>query len=491
MVEVSRWILEVLNPSVSTSTSLSRFSTQNRIGTPCMPTSGHPPSEYRNAPNPHITYTFCPVAPSTCGRQESFPSASDHPCLRTPPPPRFRPTRGHGQQYSPNPQVPPTPRHPAATANLAAASTQPGRTLFVAAVSPGGRTAHSTAVAITVHTPLRLHRSPPPTQTHDSPKYSPDTPSSMKTFEVPTTHTTSMEKPSIPENSRKSLMESVQTSLFQWFDADPICWLDTGPGSLFPSNPMSTRTSGEGPATLASKPSCPVPAPCIHTVGSRPSGTANRRAGKAHPSLHGPARSDVESLSAMSSHWKERTSFTAPTTAAGSLRPPASTGHPHPPVGRAPSPSPNPTGTPPCTMFPMARQAQGFRRMPTPCLAPVKTSLRKDSTVSILEAIPFPQTPCNGNREPSPRQAGLTSPYWLTARIRPFDLPNRAHFDSVSIRTANYQNNGILRFDEESPSEWSRRHLNSAPGVALNLPVASPQTGGDSGSWTRTGTDHP
>ena len=97
------------------------------------------------------------------------------------------------------------------------------------------------------------------------------------------------------------------------------------------------RGSGEGPATLASKPSCPVLTPCIHTVGSRPAVTTNRRTGKARPSLHGPACGDVESLSTTSSPLPDHTARTDPTTAAGNHRPPASAAHPHPPVWRAPS----------------------------------------------------------------------------------------------------------------------------------------------------------
>lgn len=111
--------------------------------------------------------------------------------------------------------------------------------------------------------------------------------------------------------------------------------------------------------------------------------------------------------------------------------------------------------------------------------------------MSALGAIPFPQVPCNGNQEPSPRQAGLPSPYCLTARIHPFDLPNRANFDSVSIRTANYQNSGFFRFDAESPSEAPRGHQIPAQGIAPDLPVSTPQTGDKTGSWPRTGTDHP
>ena len=135
-------------------------------------------------------------------------------------------------------------------------------------------------------------------------------------------------------------MESVQTSLFQRFGADFELLARHWARKPVPVKSNVNQDSGEGPATLASKPSCPVLTPCIHTVGSRPSVTANRRADKARPSLHGPARSDVESLSATSSHLKERTSLTDPTTVAGSLRPPASAAHPRPPVGTCFTPSP-------------------------------------------------------------------------------------------------------------------------------------------------------
>ena len=104
---------------------------------------------------------------------------------------------------------------------------------------------------------------------------------------------------------------------------NPNCSLDTGPGKPVSVNSNVNQGSDEGPGTLASKPSCPVLTHCIHTVGSRPSGTANRRANKACPSLHGPACSDVESLAATPSPVKKRTTLTNPTTAAGSRRPPA------------------------------------------------------------------------------------------------------------------------------------------------------------------------
>ena len=97
--------------------------------------------------------------------------------------------------------------------------------------------------------------------------------------------------------------------------------------------------------------------------------------------------------------------------------------------------------------------------------------------MSALGAIPFPQVPCNGNQEPSPRQAGLPSPYCLTARIHPFDLPNRANFDSVSIRTANYQNSGFFRFDAESPSEAPRGHQIPAQGIRRICRCPRPKLG--------------
>jgi len=139
----------------------------------------------------------------------------------------------------------------------------------------------------------------------------------------------------------------------------------------------------------------------------------------------------------------------------------------------------------------MARQAQGFQRKPTPYLTSVTTSLRKDSTVLALGVIPFPQVPCNGNQEPSPRQAGLPSPYCLTARIHPFDLPNRANFDSVPIRTANYQNCGILRFDAESPSKATRGRQIPHQVSRRICRCPRPKPGAALGSWTRIGTDHP
>ena len=137
-------------------------------------------------------------------------------------------------------------------------------------------------------------------------------------------------------------MESVQTSLFQRFGTEFEQVARHWTGKPVPVNSNVNQDSGEDPATSASKPSCPVLTPCIHTVGSRPSVTANRRADKARPSLHGPARSHVESISATSSHLKDRTSLTDPTTAAGSHRPPASTTHPRPLVGTCFTPSPKP-----------------------------------------------------------------------------------------------------------------------------------------------------
>ena len=104
---------------------------------------------------------------------------------------------------------------------------------------------------------------------------------------------------------------------------------------------------------------------------------------------------------------------------------------------------------------------------------------------------PSHRPPATATGKPSPRPAGLPSPYRLTARIRPIDPPNRANFDSVSIRTANYQNSGIFRFDPESPFRTDAPAPNAGPGVAPHRPVSAPQTGGDSVSWTRTGTDTP
>ena len=142
-------------PLHSPSHSLSRSSTQGRIGTPCVPVSGHHLKRASNDPEPsrHTSFTRLTQVPAAAKRASR--PASDHHCLRTSPVPysRFRPTRSRGRPDSPNPQVPTAPRHPASTANPAAASTQPGRALFVAAVSPDGCTAHSTAVAVVPSTP--------------------------------------------------------------------------------------------------------------------------------------------------------------------------------------------------------------------------------------------------------------------------------------------------------------------------------------------------
>lgn len=106
----------------------------------------------RPEPSHHHTPSARWPQPPAATKKPSHP-ASDQPCLQTPPPPQFRPPHGRGRLDNPKPSVPPTPRHLAATANPAAASTQPGRTLLVAAVSPDGHTAPSTAVAIAPSTP--------------------------------------------------------------------------------------------------------------------------------------------------------------------------------------------------------------------------------------------------------------------------------------------------------------------------------------------------
>lgn len=156
LVAASQWILEVLNPSASTPTSLSRFSIQDRVGTPCLPALGLPLSKRCNGPHPQSnTPSFTRLIQVPAAAKRASRPASGHPCLRTPPYPhsRFRPTRGRGRLDSPNPQVPTAPRHPAATGLAVAASTQPGRALLVAAVSPDGCTAYSTAVAVVPSTP--------------------------------------------------------------------------------------------------------------------------------------------------------------------------------------------------------------------------------------------------------------------------------------------------------------------------------------------------
>ncbi len=152
----------------------------------------------------------------------------------------------------------------------------------------------------------------------------------------------------------------------------------------------------------------PASAPSVQGLPAPPPGGRTRPA----RSLPGPARNDVESLSATSSPLPDHIFLTTPND---SCRKPPSCGsaaHPRPPVGRAPSGTPNPVGTTPGTVFPMARQAQGFRRKPTPHPAPVATSLRKASPVSAWGALPFPQAPCNGNREtlPAPGRTPLPVP---------------------------------------------------------------------------------
>ena len=194
-------------------------------------------SQRLEPPPAHIIY---PVDPGTCGRQESCPFSPSQPCLRTPPTPGSDQPMTAANRTIPNPRFHPhqgtpprLPTQPRQVHSLVEPySLQPS--LQVAAQHPQRQWPS-----------YRPHPTPPPpisplTRAHSRHEYSPISPSAVKTPQVPTTHTTSMEKPSIPENSRESPMESIQTSLFQRFGADPSCWLDTGPGSLFPSNPMST-----------------------------------------------------------------------------------------------------------------------------------------------------------------------------------------------------------------------------------------------------------
>lgn len=153
----------------------------------------------------------------------------------------------------------------------------------------------------------------------------------------------------------------------------------------------------------------PASAPSVQGLPAPPPGGRTRPA----RSLPGPARSDVESFSATSSPLPDHISLTAPNDSCRKPSSCRSAAHPRPPVGPAPPGTPNPPpGTTPGTVFPMARQAQGFQRKPTPILAPVTTSLRKDSTVSAWGALPFPQAPCNGNREtlPAPGRTPLPVP---------------------------------------------------------------------------------
>ena len=169
----------------------------------------------------HTPSAWLNQAPSTAKRASR--PASDHPCLRTPPHlhPRFRPTRNRGRPDNPKPSVPPTPRHPAATANPAAASTQPGRTQLVAIISP--RWLHSTLNGSgrrSAHTPPRHHRSP------TSPEHAADTNTSPSASR-PRSHPKFQQRTQLQrrnrqchETDRKSLMKSAQTSLFQRFDAE-------------------------------------------------------------------------------------------------------------------------------------------------------------------------------------------------------------------------------------------------------------------------------
>ena len=184
---------------------------------------------------------------------------------------------------------------------------------------------------------------------------------------------------------------------------------------------------------------------------------------------------------ATSSHLKDRTSLTDPTTAAGSLRPPASTAHPRPLVDDVlhVRTSPNPDRrrlSSPRSLWPVRHGDSGGGR--APCFR--HRSRLHCGTIPLCrhgERFPFHRSHETATRNPPHSRLDSPLAYWLTARIHPFDPPNRANFDSVSIRTVNYQNCGILRFDAESPFESIARTPNSAQGAAPNLPVPTPQTG--------------
>ena len=232
----------------------------------------------------------------------------------------------------------------------------------------------------------------------------------------------------------------------------------------------------------------PASAPSVQGLPAPPTGGRTRPA----RALPGPARNDVESLSATSSPLPDHIFLTTPND---SCRKPPSCGsaaHPRPPVGRAPSGTPNPRqGQRPasCSPWPVRHRDSGGSRPHSRH----RSRPRCGRLPLCRHGARFPshRPPATATGKPSPRPAGLPSPYRLTVRIRPFDPSNRDNFDSVSIRTANYQNSGILRFDPESPFRTDAPAPNAGSGVAPHRPVSAPQTGGDSVSWTRTGTDTP
>ena len=172
-------------------------------------------SQRPESPGHHTPFTQLPQPPAAT-KKPSRP-ASNHPCLRTPPPPQFRPPHARGQPYKPNPYRSTHTKAPRRDC-------QPSRGkhttwLDLTRCNRLPRWPHSTpndSGHRTVHTTPRPADLPPHPSTR-RPRIQPHPPSSVKTSLVPTTYTTSMEKPSIPENSRKSPMESVQTSLFQRF----------------------------------------------------------------------------------------------------------------------------------------------------------------------------------------------------------------------------------------------------------------------------------
>ena len=337
-------VLGVLNPSASASPSLIRSRTQGRIGTPCAPASELPQSKRRNNQNPS------PDTPSTNHPRHLRPPRGPPvqpriiPHQRTPKPrPRFRPPYGRCRLDSPKPSVPPTPRHPVQTANPATASTQPGRTSCITAVSPDGRPTPPTARAVVPPAPHSAAPDLPPLLEP------PAAANTAPTAPRPCRHPKFQQRTQLQRRPRQYSEIAVnqpwnrhKQTYFNGLVRIPGCGLDTGPESLFPSNSMSTGTVARVPRPwLPNLPALawlPASAPSVQSLPAPPTGRRTRPV----RALPGPARSDVESHSATSPPLPNHSFPTAPRD---SCRKPSSCGsaaHPRPPVGRAPSGTPNP-----------------------------------------------------------------------------------------------------------------------------------------------------
>ncbi len=174
---------------------------QSRVGTPCVGRLWGFPEASVATPRTPTTHHHLPGCPRCLRLPRGLPVSLGPSLPRNFPylhPDSDRPVTAANRTSKPS--VPPAPRHPASTANFiahpAVTSTQSGRTLPVAVVSPGGCTAPSTAVAIGSSTPPASTDLPPPPSTQQA-RIQACRPSSLKTSQVSTTYIISMEKPSM------------------------------------------------------------------------------------------------------------------------------------------------------------------------------------------------------------------------------------------------------------------------------------------------------